>query len=737
MALEHAAGQTRFASDYPLPPGTLFAWPVSAPHAHAEVVSIDLSLALDFPGVIWVLTASDLSAAATIGAIVADEPVFPQEVCYHSQPVAWVLANSARAARAGAARVRVTYRPLPARLSLEAGILAQDFLSPLARMSRGAGVRGLARAPLRLAGEVKTPFQEHAYFETQTALALPEPGGIRVISSTQHPAEVQEAVAQVLGLPLARVVVEAPPLGGAFGGKESQAAPYAAIAALGAWRTGKPVFLKLSRQLDFALTGKRDAFLARFRVGFTAAGQIMAFYAELFSDGGAYTDLSPSIMDRALYHLDNAYYLADFCATGRVVRTNHPPSTAFRGFGGPQGMVVIEEAVAQVSNYLNIPPEVVRRQNLYRLGQRAPYGQEIKDERIVLIWDQLLANSDFTRRREEVINFNQANSRRKRGIALTPVKFGISFTNTRLNQAGALVQIYRDGSVLLHSGGIEMGQGLAQRLIRLAERELGVAVHWSLPRTDVIPNTSATAASAGADLNGQAVLAACRELKARLAGVATGLLNSHPDDLVFQEGKIYPLYDPANSLAWPELCHRAWQGRVSLSATGFYRTPGLGPGRPFAYYAYGAAVSELEVDCHTGEFQLLRVDILEDVGSSGEADLDRGQIAGGFIQGLGWLREELVWDSEGHLLTNSFERYKIPGIMDLPSDFRITTMTTPAPEAGVLGSKAVGEPPLMLAISVREALRMAIGSYHPGAKVPFPATPEQVLLALEAQGVLD
>ena len=553
-----------------------------------------------------------------------------------------------------------------------------------------------------------------------------------MISSTQHPAEVQESVARVLGLPLARVVVEAPPLGGAFGGKESQAAPYAVIAALGAWRSGRPVFLQLSRELDFALTGKRDAFLARFRAGFNASGQILAFYAELFSDGGAYTDLSPSIMDRALYHLDNAYYLPDFCAQGRVVRTNHPPSTAFRGFGGPQGMVVIEEAIAQISDHLNIPPEVVRRQNLYQSGQQAPYGQEIKDERIRLLWDRLLTDSDFDQRRQEAQKFNQVHARHKKGIAITPVKFGISFTNTRLNQAGALIQIYRDGSVLLHSGGVEMGQGLAKRLLRLAERELGVAVTWSLPRTDVVPNTSATAASAGADLNGQAVLAACRELKTRLAQVAAPLLATHPDDLVFQNGQVYPLYDPSNSVAWSELSERAWQERVSLSATGFYRTPGLGPKRPFAYYAYGAAVSELELDCTTGEFQLLRVDILEDVGSSDSLDLDHGQIAGGFIQGLGWLREELVWDSQGALVTNSFERYKIPGIMDLPADFRIGTLTAPAAEAGVLGSKAVGEPPLMLALSVREALRMALG----GGSVPFPATPERVLLA-EAKAVLD
>lgn len=723
----------------------LHAWPVQAGHAHARVHAIDGAPALAVPGVVRVLTAADLPGANDTGTIRPDEPLFPAEVMYHGQAVAWVLAETESAARLGAAQVRVDYTELPAILTIADAIAQDSFHTEPLRIRRGDPERMLAAAPYRLEGSVQTGAQEHFYLETQAAYAaVDESGGIMVHSSTQHPSETQAIVARVLGLPKHRVVVQSLRMGGGFGGKEVQANPWAAVAALGAWCTGRPVRVRLNRAQDMTLTGKRHPFLGRFAAGFDGEGRIQAVRVDLISDGGWSLDLSESVLIRAMLHCDNAYCIPHMSVTGRVARTHKASSTAFRGFGGPQGMLVIEEVVDRVARTLGLPPEVVRQRNFYREGDTTHYGQPVRDAaRIAGIWDALVRDSGFAGRRAAVAAFNAASPHLKRGIAITPVKFGIAFTAGLLNQAGALVLVYLDGTVQVNHGGTEMGQGLHTKVQQVAADALGLppeAIRIMPTRTDKVPNTSATAGSTGSDLNGAAVLAACETLKDRLAPVAAQLVEGHPDDMVFAGGAVYPKTAPARRVAFLDVVQAAYAERVPLFATGYYRTPNVffdpaaGAGHPFHYYTFGAAVAEAEVDGFTGEYRLLRVDILHDVGDSLNPLVDVGQVEGAFAQGLGWLtQEELVWDAEGRLLTRGASTYKVPSLADIPDAFHVRLLPR-ATEPGVIyGSKAVGEPPLMLAISVREALRAAVAAFGPGGVVELaaPSTPEAVFWALE------
>jgi xanthine dehydrogenase large subunit len=530
-------------------------------------------------------------------------------------------------------------------------------------------------------------------------------------------------------------------MGGAFGGKEVQANPYAAIAALGAWKTRRPVRVRLPRFLDMALTGKRHPFFARFSAGFDDDGRILALKLALYSDGGWSLDLSEPVLARALFHCDNAYFIPNMDATGWICRTHKTSQTAFRGFGGPQGMLVIEDVLDRIARTLSLSPEAVRERNFYREGHSTHYGQAVKDaSRIARIWSQLKESSNLAARRKEIERYNAGDPHCKRGIAITPVKFGISFTATMFNQAGALVLIYKDGSVQVNHGGTEMGQGLQTKIRQIAAESLGLperAVRIMPPRTDKIPNTSATAASASTDLNGAAVVDACTQLKARIAPVAAALLGADPADIHFADGKVST---GAKSLPFAEVIEAAYRQRISLSAQGYYRTPEIHydprtmQGRPFYYFAYGAAVSEVEIDGFTGEYRLLRTDILHDAGESLSPLVDRGQVEGGFIQGVGWLTlEELVWDSQGRLMTNGASTYKLPAWSELPLEFNVEFLSRAAEPGVVFGSKAVGEPPLMLAISVREALRDAIAAFGSGGVVTLdsPATPERVFWAVK------
>jgi xanthine dehydrogenase large subunit len=689
------------------------------------------------------LTAADVPGEANIGPSRRDEPLFPTEVMFHQQPVAWVLGETLEAARRGAARVQVQYQPLPAILTIPEAIAAKSFLVGPACLSRG-DVSAIPSSALQFEGELSIGGQEHFYLETQCSLAwLDETGGVAVQCSTQHPTEAQEIVGRVLNLPRNQVTVECLRMGGAFGGKEIQSNCWAAIAALGAWKTRRPVRVRLTRALDMALTGKRHPFLARYVAGFDSDGRLEGVRIWLYSDGGWCLDFSEAILWRCLFHTDNAYCLPAVELTGYACRTHKTSQTAFRGFGGPQGMLVIEEILDQAARRLSIPPEIVRERNLYREGDTTHYGQAVKDAgRIGIIWRQLKQSSRFDERRAEIRQFNASHPHRKRGLAITPAKFGISFTATLYNQGAALVLVYRDGSVQVNHGGTEMGQGLHTKIRQIAAESLGLpaeAVRVMATRTDKVPNTSATAASASTDLNGAAVVDACAQIQQRLAPVAAALFGWDAAAVRFAGGLVFPEEHPEQSVPFRQLCEAAYRQRVPLFAQGFYRTPEIhfdyqkGYGHPFYYFAYGAAVSEIEIDGFTGEYRLRRTDLLQDVGDSISPVVDRGQVEGGFLQGVGWLTlEELLWDAQGRLATAGASTYKLPSWSEVPDVLEVGFLERAAEPGVVFGSKAVGEPPLMLAISVREAIRDAVAAFGNGGPVTFdsPATPERVFFAL-------
>jgi xanthine dehydrogenase large subunit len=756
-AVGHVTGRALYVDDLAQRRPMLDVWPVYSPHARARIVRRDVARALSAPGVAAVLLAEDVPGENSVGVARHDEPLLAaDEVSYHGQIVALVVGESLRACRAAAALVEVEYEPLPPVLTLAEAIARGSYHTDPHVLARGDCAAALAAASCRLEGEIAMGGQEHFYLETQAAWAEPgENGTVLVVSSTQHPSEIQAKVAEVLDLARHQVVVQAPRMGGAFGGKESQGNAFAALAALAAVKTGQPVRLQLDRDLDLTITGKRHPFHARFAVGYERDGRLLAVEVELTSDGGWSLDLSQPILDRALFHLDNAYYLPAVRFSGRVAKTHTVSNTAFRGFGGPQGMLVIEEILDRVARRLGLPPEVVRERNLYRgTGETntTHYGVEIGDNRIQAVWRTALEQARFAERRREVAAWNREHPRVKRGLAVTPVKFGISFTLTHYNQAGALVLLYQDGTAQVNHGGTEMGQGLQTKVLGVVMRELGLPAESIRPMatsTDKVPNTSATAASSGSDLNGAAVAAACATLRERLAPLAARLLAQQsgtavrPEDVVFADGQV-AVRSPAGpraAIPFAAVCKRATEERVSLAATGYYGTPGIRwdwakvEGRPFYYYVPVAAVAEVEVDGWTGLHRVLRVDLVEDAGTSLNPGVDRGQIEGGFVQGMGWLtREELKWDDEGRLLTHSASTYAIPAISDAPLDFRVTLLPDADQPGVVHGSKAVGEPPLMAALSVREAIRDAVAAFGDGTgevELASPATGEAILRAIE------
>jgi xanthine dehydrogenase large subunit len=747
-AVGHVTGKAIYTDEQRPPLGMLSVYPVLSPHARARILRIDTAAAAEVDGFVTVLTALDVPGENDTGAIVQDEVLFPQEVNYWGQAVLWVAAETEDAARLVAQKIAVDYEPLEPILSIKAAIAASSFHNAPQVVRRGNSAEALEMAEFCLEGEVEMNGQDHFYLETQTSWVIPDgEGHYHVYASTQHPTETQQIVARVLGIASNQVVVTCLRMGGGFGGKETQANPYAAIAAIAAHKTGRPVRVKLKRDHDMILTGKRHGFLGQYRVAFTGDGRITGLDVALYSDGGWSMDLSPPVLMRAMLHVDNAYYIPNLEVRGQITKTNKVSNTAFRGFGGPQGMLVIEDVVDRVARSLNLPPEIVRERNFYHgtgATNTTHYGQEIFDNRIARVWNQVQANANFAERTIAVAQFNQTHTYKKRGLAITPVKFGISFNKVQYNQAGALILVYTDGSIQLNHGGTEMGQGLHTKMLQVAARTLGVSIDRFriMPTsTDKVPNTSATAASSGSDLNGQAVKDACETIKSRLAPVAARMLNLNaPEDLVFENDWIYCRTYPTTRMPFEAVVQQAYSDRVSLSATGFYRTPNIywdartNQGRPFYYFAYGAAVSEVEVDGFTGTFKLLQVDIVHDVGESLNPLVDQGQVEGGFVQGMGWLTmEELVWDDQGRLRTVAPSTYKIPTISEIPEHFQVDLLQRAAQEGVIYGSKAVGEPPLMLAFSVREAIRAAIAAFGQPNYIPLasPATPEAILQAIE------
>ena len=793
-------GLAPYVNDLPEPRGTLHAAPILSPVAHGRLLGIDAAEALSRPGVRALVTAADIPGDPLLATFVHDEPVFARDEVQHvGQVVGLIVADTVQAARQAARAVKLDIAPLPAILTIEQAMAAESFVLPTVTVARGDAAGALARAAHRLQGRFAVGGQEHFYLEGQIALAQPcEQDQWHIHSSTQHPGEVQHWVAHALGIASHRVTVECRRMGGGFGGKETQAGHLAVWAALAARKTRAPVKLRLDRDDDFLITGKRHPFAYDYDVGFDDQGRITGLQLDMLANCGFSADLSGPVCDRAVFHADNAYYLGDVAIRSFRCKTNLQSHTAFRGFGGPQGMIAIETILGDIARTLAKDALDVRMVNLYDGRSPSPagggqgwgrpvsaanarpltptlspegrgsktadppplplagegrgegsaptprdtthYRMRVEDNILHELLPKLELLAQYRRRLEAVSTWNSEHSTLKRGIAITPVKFGISFTATQFNQAGALVHVYTDGSVQVNHGGTEMGQGLHTKVAQVVADELGVPLAQVLvtgSATDKVPNASATAASSGSDLNGKAAQAAARTVRDNLAAFVCGLDGCGAGAVEFRGGKIVT---PKAERDFAAVVQQAYANRIQLWSDGFYRTPKIHydkatlTGRPFFYFAYGAACSEVAIDTLTGEYRVLAVDVLHDVGRSINPAIDIGQIEGGFIQGMGWLTtEELVWDAQGALSTRAPSTYKIPTAADVPPHFAVHLWPEANAEDTVFRSKAVGEPPLMLAISVWEALRNAIAAARADAahvQMDAPATPERVLHAI-------
>jgi xanthine dehydrogenase large subunit len=749
-AIKHVTGRATYIDDIPEPSGTLHVYIAQSTRAHAKLRALDVDAVRRAPGVVAVMTAADIPGDNDLSPTPThDDPLFATDlVQYIGQSIFAVAAETIEHARAAAMLAIVDYEALPAVVTIAQALAARSYLEEPYVMSLGDAVGAIAAAPRTIKGRVEIGGQEHFYLEGQAALAVPgEDLDVTIHSSTQHPSEIQHKVAQVLGVPNHAVTVEVRRMGGGFGGKESQGNLPAAVAALAARLTGRPAKCVYDRDDDFMLTGKRHDMRVDYHVGFDDKGQILGLDVAQSVRCGMSFDLSQPIADRAMFHADNCYFLPAARITSYRLKTHTQSNTAFRGFGGPQGMVAMERIIDEIAHELQIDPLLVRRRNFYAhkddptIERRlTPYHMMVEDCVIQDIVDELAATSDYVKRRTEIRTWNATSPILKRGIALTPVKFGISFTKTFLNQAGALLHIYNDGSITLNHGGTEMGQGLFVKVAQVVAETLQVdleRIKITATHTGKVPNTSATAASSGADLNGMAARNAAETIKERLVAFLATRHAIEPEAIVFKSNHIQV---GAEAFSFDEVIRDAYMARVSLSATGFYATPKVhwdrpaARGRPFYYFSYGAAVSEVAIDTLTGENRILRTDILHDVGQSLNPAIDLGQIEGGFIQGVGWLTtEELVWDDRGQLKTHAPSTYKIPVASDRPTDVRIALFARGEnTEDTIYKSKAVGEPPLMLGISVLMALSDAVASV--GSRYPTldsPATPERVLAAVE------
>lgn len=742
----HVSGGALYTDDIPEPRGMLHAAIGMSERPHALVTRLDLNPVLAAPGVVAVMTAKDVPGKNDYGAVVADDPIFaPNVVQYVGQSIFAVAAATVDQARRAAKLAIVEYEDLEPILDPVRAIQEKSFVLPTEKIQRGNTKEALDKAVHRLKGKFNIGGQDQFYLEGHIALAVPkEDGDMWVYSSTQHPGEVQHLVAHALNKYSKDVVVECRRMGGAFGGKESQPALFACVAALLAQKTGRAVKLRLDRDVDMVMTGKRHDCVVDYDVGFDANGRIQAVELTYASRCGMSADLSGAVNDRTMFHSDNCYYLENVSITSHRCKTHTVSNTAFRGFGGPQGMFAIEYVVDEIARYLNRDPLDVRRENFYGVGERdvTPYQQKIEDNIIHNIVEELEQSAEYQKRRQEIRTHNSQSTVLKRGIALTPVKFGISFTATHLNQAGALLHVYTDGTVHLNHGGTEMGQGLFTKVAQVVAEELQIdidRIKIMASDTSKVPNASATSASSGSDLNGKAAQAAARTIKERLIGFAAEHFEVPADKVTFRANHVHV---GDQTLSFVELVKLAYFARISLSATGFYRTPKIHydrktfTGRPFYYYAYGAAASEVVVDTLTGEYRLLRADILHDCGKSLNPAIDLGQVEGGFIQGMGWLTtEELWWNEKGELKTHAPSTYKIPVCSDVPADFRVKLLQSAQNrEETIYRSKAVGEPPLMLAISVFHAIKDAVASVASNRSSPrldAPATPEAVVMAID------
>ncbi len=754
-AISHVTGQSAYINDMPVNDQMLVGKVVYSKFAHAAIKSFNLDKARNFPGVRAVLSVHNIPGANQMGPVIHDEPCLADKVVnFAGQAIFLIAAIDEETARHAENLIETEFEPLEPILDIETAILKNSKIGDEKRIETGDVDKNLQSSMFQISGTLRTGAQEHWYLETQSCVCIPGEGSeMMVYSSTQHPSETQAIVAEVLDIPRNEVTVEVKRMGGAFGGKETQGNHVAAWAALLADATNCPVKIHLFRDDDQIMTGKRHRFISHYRAGFDADGKILALDVELNADAGAATDLSLAILERALFHIDNAYFVPNLRVTGQAWKTNLPSNTAFRGFGGPQGIAVIETVIDRIARQLKLDPARLRQLNFYQTRQNniTHYGEEVENNRLPMIFDKIISNSGYFRLREEVEAFNQKNEFYKKGLALTPVKFGISFTTSFLNQAGALINIFRDGSVVVNHGGTEMGQGLHTKILEIASKELGIShnqIKVTATNTSKVPNTSATAASSGSDLNGMAVKTGIEKIKNRLLTLAAELLsenhggeNSSPENISFKDNLVFDSKNPDRTISFRDLISNAYFRQISLSATGFYKTPDIhfdkikGRGRPFHYFAFGMSVSEVLVDTLTGYHKILKTFIVHDAGDSLSEKIDIGQIEGGFIQGVGWCTsEDIKWNEKGQLLNHSPDTYKIPGVRDIPLEFHVELLKDAPNHSTIRGSKAVGEPPFMHGFSVWLAIKDAISSignnrFEPDFQIP--ATNEVILKSIE------
>jgi len=739
----HARGSAQFIGDLPTPDSTLFVQPVTATEAHARILAIDLAPAQAVPGVVAAFTARDIPGLNQVGNVAADEVLLAAgEVLYYGQPLALVVAETADIARDAASLVKVEYDVLPAVFDVREADRLGMHIAPRQTFANGDVDSAWAECAFIVEGTAATGAQEHMYLETQTAVAYPEENqGLRIHSATQSPGTTQRIIARVLGLAMHQVEVEVLRLGGGFGGKEEQATTFAVMAALAAFHLKRPVKIALQRGEDCRLTGKRHPYEADFKLGVATDGRLLAYEVDLYQNAGAFADLSLAILERSLFHAGNTYFIPNLRASAVSCRTHLPPNTAFRGFGGPQAMFVLEAAMLQAAQAMQVDAEWLQQRNLLQENQPFYYGMAAKRCLAHACWDTLHSRYHLQRRWQAIEAFNAEHALDKKGLAIMPICFGISFTATFLNQADALVHIYADGSVSVSCGAVEMGQGVRHKVALVVARTLGIGVRRvkiESTATSRVANMSPTAASTGADLNGQAARQACLELNARLLRIAAAILGiADVGQLTLERGRVYQNGQPTD-LRWKRLVNQAYMARTGLSAQAHYATPDLlfnrenNQGKPFAYHVYGCAAVEVTVDCLRGRYRIDRVDVVHDVGSPLDEAVDRGQVEGGVVQGLGWLTlEEVVYDGQGRLLTNNLSAYKIPDLHFAP-EIDVHFLDSADNPPGLLHSKAVGEPPFMYGIAGYFALVRAIQAFNPRWRPDFcaPLTPEKVLLAL-------
>ncbi|SHF97980.1 xanthine dehydrogenase, molybdenum binding subunit apoprotein [Marinomonas polaris DSM 16579] len=744
-AIKHVTGQAVYIDDMPEWPNELHVATGLSTEAHADIVSINLDKVRAYPGVVDVIVQADIPGEVDVSPVLSGDLLLAGDfVHFIGQSIFAVAATSLRAAKQAVALAEIEYKPREATLHPRQSLERQEFVLPTHTISCGDAKGALETAPNKLKSDMYIKGQEHFYLEGQISVATPnEDGGVQVFASSQHPAEVQKLVARVLGLPVAQVLVEVRRMGGGFGGKESQAAVLGCMAAVLAIRNRCPVKYRMPRQDDMVQTGKRHDFWNSYEVGFSDAGEILAAEYDMVGKCGCTADLSDGVVDRAMFHADNAYFLPNARISGYRGKTHTVSNTAFRGFGGPKGVLLAENVIEEIACAVGKDSLDIRKLNCYQANKdTTPYGQKVDDDVLLTLIEELETSSDYRTRREAIKAFNKQNPFLKKGLALTPVKFGISFTSKHLNQGGALLHVYTDGSVHVSHGGTEMGQGLYTKVAQIVAKAFGIdyqRVNVGSTRTDKVPNASPTAASAGTDLNGMAALDAAMTIKGRLQEFAMEHFGIAADAFAIEDDQVIL---GSETMSFPEFIKLAYMNRVSLSSTGFYKTPKIGydrkaaKGRPFLYFANGAAVAEVIVDTFTGEYKVTQVDILHDVGDSINADIDIGQIEGAFVQGMGWLTsEELSWDDKGRITTNSPANYKIPTSADIPEKFTVKLFDRANSEESVYRSKAVGEPPLMLGISVWCALKDACASvadHKISPPLAVPATPEAVFYAMQA-----